>query len=212
MRKPKLVLILILLFVFCSGAFAGFGMRPYVSGWFGASLCHGTAQYLQEYPGDASVRTPLLRTSTDFGFDVQLVEPMISVGKDDAFTFGVGFSYLNVSQSIAYGRSILKPYSGFGLSADMGWKSGSGFNVNLKYRYLYCTYTGSFSSFIAQDFEIAPGYYVASPWALDICVSLPLTVSYKADAISFRAGICVLVALDSVKVKQIRSSEEGGEL
>ena len=200
MRHTRIVLISILLLICCGTGFASFGMRPYVSGWFGASLCHGTADYLQKYPGDESIRTPFFRTSYDFGFDGQLLEAVISVGKEGAVTFGAGASYLNVSRSLPYGRSILKPYSGFGFSADMGYRFNDRFDVNLKYRFLFCSYTGTFSNFIVQDFEIAPSYAVVAPWAFDICVSLPLTVSYKADAVSFRAGICVIIAFDSRRV------------
>ena len=197
MRRTKPILIIILLLVCCGTAFASFGMRPYVSAWFGASLCHGTAEYMQKYPGDDSVETPFFRTSYDFGFDAQILEAVISVGKEGAVTFGAGASYLNVSQSLAYGRSILKPYSGFGFSADVGYRFNSRFDIGLKYRYLFCSYTGTFANFIVQDFEIAPSYAVVTPSALDICVSLPLTLSYKADAVSFRAGISVLIAFDS---------------
>ena len=207
MKRIRIVLITIMLLVCCGTAFADFGMRPYASAWFGASLCHGTAEYMQKYPGDDSTGTPFFRTSYDFGFDVQLLEAVISVGKEGAVTFGAGGSYLNVSQSLAYGRSILKPYSGLGFCADLGCRFSSRFDVNLKYRYLYCSYTGTFASFIVQDLEIVPSYAVVSPWALDICVSLPLTVSFKADAISFRAGIGVQIAIDS---RRAYKDEEGG--
>ena len=207
MRHTRTVLITILLLVCGGTVFASFGMRPYVSAWFGASLCHGTAQYMQKYPGDESTGTPFFRTSYDFGFDAQLLEAVVSVGEEGAITFGAGASYLNVSQSLAYGRSILKPYSGFGFCADLGYRFKK-FDINLKYRYLYCSYTGTFASFIVQDFEIVPGYAVVSPLTMDICVSLPLTVSYKADALSFRAGISVLIAIDS---RRAFSGKEGGQ-
>ncbi|MBQ5365278.1 MAG: hypothetical protein IIU49_04320 [Spirochaetales bacterium] len=208
MRHIRPVLIVILLLICCTGAFASFGMRPYVSGWFGASLCHGTAQYMQKYPGDDSTGTPFFRTSYDFGFDAQLLEAVVSVGNEGAITFGAGASYLNVSQSLAYGRSILKPYSGLGLCADLGYRFNAKFDINLKYRYLYCSYTGTSASFIVQDFEIVPGYAVASQSAMDICVSLPLTISYKADAVSIRAGISVIIALDS---RRVSAGKEGGQ-
>ena len=121
----------------------------------------------------------------------------------NAVSFGAGFSYLNVSESLPYGRSILKPYSGFGFSFDAGYHFNSSFDLNVKYRYLYCSFTGSFSNLIVQDIELAPSYALVSPWALDMCISLPLTMSIKADSVSFRAGLSILVALDSRRIRRV---------
>lgn len=212
MRHVRPVLIVILLLICCGTAAASFGLRPYASAWFGASLCHGTADYLQKYPGDDSIRTPFFRTSYDFGFDAQLLEAVVSVGEKGAVTFGVGASYLNVSQSLAYGRSILKPYSGFGICVDAGYRFNSNFDVMLKYRRLYCSYTGTFANFIVQDLEVAPGYAVVTPGAFDICLSLPVTMSFKADAVSLRFGVSVLVAFDTRRAfgRKQADGETGG--
>ena len=202
MRKSKLILILILLFICLGSAFASFGFHPYVSGWFGASLCHPTAEYLQKSAGDGQNETPFFRTSSSFGFDIQLLEAMITFDCGNAVSFGAGFSYLNVSESLPYGRSILKPYSGYGFSFDAGYHFNSSFDLNLKYRYLYCSFTGSFSRLIVQDIELAPSYVIFSPGAFDISISLPLTMSFQADSVSFRAGLSILVALDSRRIRR----------
>lgn len=183
-------------------AFASFGFRPYVSGWFGASLCHPTAEYLEKSAGNGENGTPFFRTSSSFGFDIQLLEAMISFDGGNAVSFGAGFSYLNVSESLPYGRSILKPYSGYGFSFDAGYHFNSSFNLNLKYRYLYCAFSGSFSKLIVQDIELAPSYVFVSPGAIDLSVSIPLTLSFKADSVSFRAGLSVLIALDSRRIRR----------
>lgn len=212
MRHLRPVLITILLLICCGTASASFGLRPYASAWFGVSLCHGTADYLQKYPGDGSIRTPFFRTSYDFGFDANLLEAVFSVGEEGAVTFGGGATYLNVSRSLAYGRSMLKPYSGFGFCVDAGYRFNPRFDVMLKYRRLYCSYTGTFASFIVQDFEVVPSYAVVTPGAFDISVTLPVTVSYKADAVSFRFGIGVLVSFDTRRAfgKKQAAVDEGG--
>ena len=202
MRRSKVILTLILLFICMGSAFASFSFRPYVSGWFGVSLCHPTAEYLQKSAGDGQNGTPFFRTSSSFGFDAQLLEAMITFENGYAISFGAGFTYLNVSEALPYGNSILKPYSGYGFSFDAGYHFNRSFDLNLKYRYLYCKFTGTFSNLIVQDIELAPSYAVVSPWALDMCVSLPLTLSFKADSVSFRAGLSVMIALDSNRIRR----------
>ena len=199
-KRLCLFLLLILLFVCISGASAAgasFGMRPYVSGSFGVNLCHPTAGYLEKYPGDESAGTPFFRTSSCLAVDAQLLEASVFFGNGSGISTGAGFSFINVSQSRPWGRSILKPYYGLGVSLDLAFSFSSRFALSAKYRYLHCTFTGSSAVFIAHDFELAPAYTVAAPWAVDIAVTLPLTVSLKADAISFRAGVGVQVFLDS---------------
>ena len=212
-RHLGLFLILTMLLFFIPAAGASFGMRPYIAGSFGVNLCHPTAAYLEKYPGDESVRTPFFRTSSCFAIDAQLLEAAVSFGNSTGessgngsaggisdgpgITFGAGISFLSVSQSKPWGRSILKPYYGLGLSFDLAYHFNSRFSVTAKYRYLYCTFTGSSASFIAHDLELAPAYIVAVPWAVDLAVTLPLTVSLKADSLSFRAALGVQIALDS---------------
>lgn len=196
-RHPGLFLVLIMLFVCISGASASFGVRPYISGWYGVNLCHPTADYLEKYPGDEYVRTPFFRTSSTFAVDAQLLEAAFSLGNGGDISFGAGFSYVNVTQSKPWGRSILKPYNGLGVSFDIAYRFSGGFGLAVKYRYLFCSFTGTSAGFIAHDFEMAPAYTVVAPWAFDIAVTLPVTVSLKADAVSMRAGIGVLIAFDS---------------
>ena len=202
MRRSKVILTLILLFICMGSAFTSFSFHPYVSGWFGVSLCHPTAEYLQKSAGDGQNGTPFFRTSSSFGFDAQLLEAMITFENGNAISFGAGFTYLNVSESLPYGNSILKPYSGYGFSFDASYHFNRSFDLNLKYRYLYCKFTGTFSNLIVQDIELAPSYAVVSPWALDMCVSLPLTLSFKTDSLSFRAGLSVMIALDSNRIRR----------
>jgi len=196
-RHLSLFLILIMLFVCVAGASASFGFRPYVSGSYGVNLCHPTADYLGKYPGDESVETPFFRTSTAFSLDAQLLEGVFSVGSRGSFSFGFGASYINVSQSKPWGRSVLKPYTGLGASFDIAYHFSSRFELAVKYRWLFCAFTGSSQRFIAHDIELAPAYTVVAPWAFDLAVTLPVTVSIKADAVSFRAGIGVMLAFDS---------------
>ena len=196
-RHLRLFIVLVMLFVCIAGASASFGFRPYVSGWYGVNLCHPTAGYLEKYPGDESVRTPFFRTSSAFSMDAQLLEGVFSIGRKSGISFGFGCSYVNVSQSKAWGRSMLKPYTGLGFSFDIAYHFSKHFELGLKYRWLFCAFTGSSARFIAHDFELAPAYTVVSPWALDIAVTLPVTVSLKVDAVSLRAGVGVLIAFDS---------------
>lgn len=196
-RYIRLFAILIILVLCISGAGASVGMRPYFSGWYAVNLCHPTAGYLEKYPGDESVRTPFFRTSSSFAIDAQLLETVFSFRNGGGMSFGGGFSYVNVSQSEPWGRSILKPYYGLGLTFDIAYRFSERFALDLKCRWLFCSFTGSAASFIAQDIELAPVYTVVAPWALDIAVMLPVTVSLKADSVSLRAGVGVMIALDS---------------
>ena len=199
-RRWSLFFILIILLVSIPGAFASFGVLPYVSGSYGVNLCHSTAQYLENYPGDETIRTPFFRTSSFFSIDAQLLEAAVSFKNGDMLSFGGGFSAVSVSQSRPWGRSVLKPYYGLGLSFDMTYSFSCGFSLAARYRYLFCTFTGSLAGFIAHEAELVPAYTFAAPWALDIAVTLPLTVSLKADAVSLRAGIGMRIALDSKRM------------
>ncbi len=203
-RRWSLFFILIILFVTIPGAFASFGMMPYVSGAFGVNLCHPTAEYLENYPGDETIGTPFFRTSSYFSIDAQLLEAAVSFNNGDALVFGGGFSAVSVSQSRPWGRSVLKPYYGLGLSFDMAYRFSCGFSLAARYRYLFCTFTGSLAGFIAQVIELVPAYTITAPLAMDIAVTLPLTVSLKADAVSLRAGIGMRIALDSKRMGGVR--------
>ena len=203
-RHLGLFLILVLLFVCISGASAGVGLRPYFSGWFGVNLCHPTAGYLEKYPGDETIRTPFFRTSSSFTFDAQLLEGVFSIGKEGGVSLGAGFTFVSVSQSKPWGRSILKPYYGLGLSLDLACHFSSRLELAVKYRYLFCSFTGSAAGFVAHELELAPAYTFAAPGSFDIAVTLPVAVSLKADAISLRAGVGMMIAIDSRRT--------GGEL
>lgn len=204
MRRAKFVIISILLLFSMTGAFASVATRPYISAWFGGVFCHPTAEYLKEYPGDSTVETPEFRTSYSFGFDFNIVDVSIIFDKarNNSLNLDLGLSTLNISESIPFGISILKPYSCFGFMAGVGYSFNSSWSVDLRYRYLSCHYTDSKAKFLAHEIELAPSYRIASADILNIRISLPVDVLIKADAVSIRASIAMTLQLDSSKLRR----------
>ena len=201
MRRSKVILTLILLFICMGSAFASFSFHPYVSGWFGVSLCHPTAEYLQKSAGDGQNGTPFFRTSSSFGFDAQLLEAMITFENGNAISFGAGFSYLNVSESLPYGNSILKPYSGYGFSFDAGYHFNRSFDLSFRYKFFQCFFSGSSARFVAHEFELSPYYRFADLDSLKLFVGTPVSLFWKADSVSINAAVCFLVSVDSLKIR-----------
>ena len=115
MMKKRVVCSFLILIMACCAAFASIATRPSVSAWFGAVFCYPTADYLKEYPGDPSVKTPPLRTSMSYGFDFEVLNLscIIDSEKNSAIQLGVGLTYLSVSESLPFGQSVLKPYTQF---------------------------------------------------------------------------------------------------
>ena len=204
MRKNIVCVFLILMFAI-AGASASVVTRPSVSANIGAAFCHPTADYLKEYPGDPSVETPAFRTSMSFGFDFDLlnISYVFDGQQDSAIQFGFGMAYLNVSQSLAYGLSVLKPYHGLGMLADINWRINRNLDLGFRYRFLICKFSGSETRFLVQDFELVPAYRIVSAQALDVYVAVPVTASWKADAVTFRTSVSLTLSLDSKRMVKL---------
>ena len=181
---------MVLLFAIGSAA-AKVSTRPFVSATLCGVLCHATADYLNEYPGDPSVEMPFFRTSFMFGFDAVPLD--LKIGSVDV---GFGISYVDVSTSIAFGTSVLKPYNGVGLVSTVRYDINGLFSIAVSGRYLFCVFTGSESRFNAVEAEVLPVFKVLGRYA-SMSVGVPLAFSYKVDAISFRSGVTLVLALDS---------------
>ena len=191
-----------ILVVAAFGLCASIATRPSVSAWFGAVFCHPTADYLKEYPGDPSAETPPFRTSRSFGFDVDVLNIafVFDEENDSSIQVGAGLTYLNVSQSLQYGLSVLKPYLGIGFLTDVNWRMNERLELGFRYRFLTCRFTGSETRFLVQEFELVPAFRFASVSAVDFFVSMPVTASWKADSISIRTSVALTFSLDSQKV------------
>ena len=204
LMKKRVVCFLIVLITAVSCIFASIATRPSVSAWYGAVFCHPTADYLKEYPGDPTVKTPPFRTSQSFGFDFEVLNIAFVFGErpDSALQLGVGLTYLNVSESLAFGSSVLKPYAGMGFLVDLNWRINSIVDVGFRYRYLPCRFTKTQSRFLAMDFELVPAIRVLSASAMDIYAALPVTASWKADAISIRTSLALTLSWDSKRMSR----------
>ncbi|MBR6085083.1 MAG: hypothetical protein IKP61_05670 [Spirochaetales bacterium] len=199
----KIVCIITILVLAVAGVFASFATRPSASVWFGAVFCHPTADYLKEYPGDPTVETPPIRTSQAFGFDLEMLNLafVLDEESESAIQVGVGLSYLNVSKSLPFGSSILKPYRSLGFLVDIDWKINSRFDLGFRYRFLPCRFTKTQTRFLAMDFELVPAFRIISASAMDISVAMPVTVSWKADAVSLRTSLALSLAFDSRRMR-----------
>ena len=202
MMRKKIVCLFMILVVAAFGLCASIATRPSVSAWFGAVFCHPTADYLKEYPGDPSAETPPFRTSRSFGFDVDVLNIafVFDEENDSSIQVGAGLTYLNVSQSLQYGLSVLKPYHGIGFLTDVNWRMNERLELGFRYRFLTCRFTGSETRFLVQEFELVPAFRFASVSAVDFFVSMPVTASWKADSISIRTSVALTFSLDSQKV------------
>ena len=203
MMGKKIVCIITILVLAVAGVFASFATRPSASVWFGAVFCHPTADYLKEYPGDPTVETPPIRTSQAFGFDLEMLNLafVLDEESESAIQVGVGLSYLNVSKSLPFGSSILKPYRSLGFLVDIDWKINSRFDLGFRYRFLPCRFTKTQTRFLAMDFELVPAFRIISASAMDISVAMPVTVSWKADAVSLRTSLALSLAFDSRRMR-----------
>ena len=206
MKKSKVLLISLILMVCSTSAFASVYTRPSISSWFGGVFCHPTADYLKEYPGNDDVEMPAIRTSSSFGFDFNVLNFTIDLdnAKGTALNVDLGMTYFNVSRSIRYGVSVLKPYTGFGFVAGVGYCFDPSWALDLRYRFMGCKFTDSNQRFVAMELELDPSFRFESADIFDFRVSLPVADSYKADAISLRASVEFTIALD------LRGIVEGG--
>ncbi len=190
-RTARIATLIIILLVSTSSVWATVSSRPFLQLNVGGVLCHPTADYLNTYPGDSSVEMPTFRTSFSFGLDAQLVDIKVN-----SLEFGLGFSYVNVSRSLAYGVSRLKAYNGFGVLLSVGYNITDSFSLSLSGRYMGCRITKSGSRFAAVEAELTPSLTVVSNGSFNMAVCTPLTLSYKADAISLRGSIALRLMLD----------------
>lgn len=202
LMKKRVVCFLLILITAFSCTFASIATRPSVSAWYGAVFCHPTADYLKEYPGDPSVKTPPFRTSQSFGFDFEVLNLAFVFDErtDSAIQLGVGLSYLNVSKSLPFGLSVLKPYASIGFVVDLNWRINSAFDIGFRYRFLPCRFTKTQTRFIAMDFELVPAIRVFSASAMDFYAALPVTASWKADAVSMRTSLALTLSWDSKRM------------
>ena len=202
MIRKRILSVIALLVIVVGLGFAAVATRPSLSVRFGGSFCHPTADYLKVYPGDPSVEMPSFRTSRLLSLDLEFLNISITLGNDNdsAIQFGFGVSYLNVSKSIAYGISVLKPYNGFGAMANTTWRINRNFDLGFRYRFYQCFFTGSSARFIAHEFELSPYYRFADLDSVKLFVGAPVSLLWKADSVSINAAVCLLVSVDSLRI------------
>ncbi len=203
MKRKRFLSLLVLLLVVGQMGFAAVATRPSWSVGLGGSFCHPTAEYLTEYPGNPAVAMPSFRTSRLLTMDLEFLNIAFVFGRNNesAVRLGFGISYLNVSKSIAYGISVLKPYNGVGFLADIGWRINSHFDVGVRYRLFQCFHSGSSARFLAHELELAPSYIFADLKAVQFSVGLPVAVLWKADSISVNASVSFGVNIDSLGIR-----------
>lgn len=199
MNTRRVIAIILLMMIAMGGCFAAIASRPSVSMSFGGNFCHPTADYLNEYPGDPSVEMPPFRSSLAFGIDGEILNISFLYGRNyqSSLQFGFGLSFIGVTASLPYGISVLKPYWGIGALADIDWRINAKWDLCFKYRFLACRYSESSHHFLAQDFSIVPGYRITNHGILDLSVGIPVTLSWKADAITIRGAVAFTLEIDS---------------
>lgn len=206
MEKKRLFVILILLALATQFAFAAVATRPSISIGYGGSFCHPTADYLQEYPGNPEVKMPYFRTSGVFSLDMELLNIAFIFGEQNskAVQLGFGFSYLNVSRSIAFGSSVLKPYNGLGLLVDLEWRIERRWDLCFRYKFFSCQFSKSPARFVAHQFEIAPYYRFADFEVVGFSVGIPVALLWKSDSLSLQVSVSFSVDLDSLQMRRAR--------
>lgn len=200
MQRYKIwFLVLILFCILTFPAFGAFEVRSGISGYGGAAFCIPTADYLRSYPGDSSVKMPAFRTSGSFGLDFEIMQFKFG-SQGNPFVVGAGLSYVTVSQSIAYGASVLRPYSGFGGFVQLGGVFSDFFSLNLLFRLAYCLFPYVKQAFIMYEFELIPTFKIASFGPSDLYVITPVTTSIKSDAVTIRlsCGVKLEVSFDKI--------------
>ena len=203
MTRKRFLLVIALLLIAMQFGFAAVATRPSLSVRLGGSFCHPTADYLKEYPGNPNIEMPKFRTSRLLSLDLEFLNIAFTLGsdKDSAIQVGFGVSYLNVSKSVAYGRSILKPYNGFGAMGNLTWRINRYFDLGFRYRFFQCFFSGSSARFVAHEFELSPYYRFADLDSVKLFVGTPVSLFWKADSINVNAAVCFLVSVDSLKIK-----------
>lgn len=178
----KKVLITVLLVVLFSPVFAGFTFSPGIQGTLGASFCHPTDEYLKSSQGQ---KLPELRTSFYVDFDAMLAEIIF----DNSLETAVGFSMLWTSQSLAAGIHVLQPYIGTGLSVFVNKYFKNDYALGLKTRLMFCKYRPYDYKFSTIDVSAVPSKKVFDDQNYDIFMMCPVTLSFRSDAVTVRAGL-----------------------
>ncbi|MBR6348275.1 MAG: hypothetical protein IKR80_04925, partial [Spirochaetales bacterium] len=147
--------------------------------------------------GDEDVAMPPVRTSFSGGVDASLLDLSVS-----RFSLGAGLSYVFTSRSIAYGQSVLRAYHGLGPILNLCYDITDSFSMCIKLRYLRCFFFGSKSSFICAEAEAVPMFRVFSFGVSDGFLCIPMTVSYKSDAVTIRASVSLTIRFDSTRLRR----------
>ncbi len=186
--------IALLLFVgFCSVASPVFlDSRPGVNISFGGAFTIPTANYLKEYPGQSSVQMPPVRTSYGYNVDVRI----LSIGFGNAnysrmVTLGAGLSFTGISSSLAFGSSVLKPYSGVGMFFSVGAAFGERVNLDLATKFFVLHFNDTNNSFFAGEIETSPSFEIARFKQSKLALAIPVSILFKADSIVLRLS-CAL--------------------
>ncbi len=204
MERKRLIIVLLLVLAMPL-AFAAIATRPSISIGYGGSFCHPTADYLKQYPGNPDIETPYFRTSGAFSLDLEILNVAYVFGDQNrrAIQFGFGFSYLNVSRSLAFGSSVLKPYNGFGFLADIDWRIDRKWDLCFRYRFINCRFTESSAHFVSHQFEIAPFYRFVDLEAFGFSVGIPVALHWKADSLSLQVSLAFSMDLDSLGMRGV---------
>ena len=180
-------------------------IRPSFSFYGGGAFCIPTSSYLEEYPASKEVKMPTFRTSGSFGLDLKALE--FNAGDENgSFSIGAGLSYINISKSISYGASQLRPYSGFGIFLEFGILSDP-FSLTLLLRHLYCQFPTVKQAFVVYDIETLQSFRLVSFGACNLYIIVPITLSVKSDATTVRLS-CGLKIDYSMK-KAIERGRQG---
>ncbi len=206
MERKRFLIIIALLAFAMHFAFAAIATRPYISIGYGGSFCHPTSDYLKQYPGNPDVETPYFRTSGAFSLDVEFLNIAYIYDEQNAraVQLGFGFSYLSVSRSVAFGSSVLKPYSGLGVMADFDWRVDRKWDLCFRYRFINCRFTKSNAHFVSHQFEIAPYYKLVDLDVFGFSVGIPVALNWKADSVSLQVSVAFSMDLDSLGMRGIR--------
>lgn len=201
MKRKALFAIPILLFVPLLFLGAKVLSQPDIDVQAGPLFCFPTAEYLKEYPGDPSIQTPPVRTSAYLCIDI---DPFQFGYCNEASSWSIGaslgFSYLRVSPSVAYGFSVLKGYEGFGVNLSVQ-ASLKRFSLDAAYRMLACHYVPNFNRFLVQEVELRPAYTILEG-LFSMQVFTPIALSIKADALSLRFGCGLSFSLNAAELEK----------
>ncbi len=178
----KILITVLLAALFPSVVFAGFIFSPGIQGTLGAAFCHPTDEYLKSSQGQ---NLPELRTSFYVDFDAMLAQIIF----DNSLETSVGFSMLWTSQSLAAGIHVLQPYIGTGLSVFVNKYFKNDFALGLKSRLMFCKYRPYDYKFSSVDVAAVPAKKVFNDDNYDIYMMWPVTLSFRSDAVTVRAGL-----------------------